>query len=242
MGAKKVKGTKRTFVEKEEVKRSKLFYVKPVKCLNERQKEFQNSIKQREVTICTGLAGTGKTFLALYNALKLLEQGYKKIILVKSVITVDDENIGYLPGSMEEKMSPFMMSYKGNLEKLIGEKEADLLFKERVVEILPLAYIRGINIDESIVILDECQNLNLNTFKSIITRIGTKSKYIIMGDVEQVDMKDKDKSALVKVMDLFEDSEQVGTIRFTETDCVRNPLIPYLLDKLKTLETNETKH
>lgn len=236
MGDKKVKGTKQTFFKDEEIKKTKSIWVKPVKCLNERQKEFQNSIRQKEITITTGLAGSGKTFLALYNALKLLEQGYKKIILVKSVTTVPEEEIGFLPGSVEQKMQPFIMSYTGNLNKLVGEKETEQLFKDKIVEILPLAYIRGINIDDSIVILDEAQNLTLNTFKSIITRIGNNSKYIIMGDTEQIDMKDKNKSSLIQVMDLFKDSEQVGTIKFTDEDCVRNPIIPYLLEKIKEIE------
>lgn len=236
MGDKKVKGTKKTFVKDEEVKKTKSIWVKPVKCLNDRQKEFQNSIRQKEITICTGLAGSGKTYVALYNALKLLEQGYKKIILVKSVTTVPEEEIGFLPGSIEQKMQPFIMSYTGNLNKLIGEKETEQLFKDKIVEILPLAYIRGINIDDSVVLLDETQNLNLNTFKSIITRIGTNSKYIIMGDTEQIDMKEKNKSALIKVMELFKDSDVVGTVEFTDEDCVRNPIIPYLLEKIKEIE------
>lgn len=236
MSDKKVKGTKKTFVKDEEIKKTKSIWVKPIKCLNERQKEFQNSIRQKEITITTGLAGSGKTFLALYNALKLLEQGYKKIILVKSVTTVPEEEIGFLPGSVEQKMQPFIMSYTGNLNKLLGEKETEQLFKDKVVEILPLAYIRGINIDDSIVILDEAQNLTLNTFKSIVTRIGSNSKYIIMGDTEQIDMKDKNKSSLVQVMDLFKDSDCVGTIKFTDEDCVRNPIIPYLLEKIKEIE------
>lgn len=179
---------------------------------------------------------THNTFIALYNALKLLEQGYKRIVLVKSVTTLEEENIGFLPGDLETKMQPFMMSYTGNLNKLVGEKEAEQMFKDKIVEILPLAYIRGINIDDSIVLLDETQNLNLNTFKSIITRIGTNSKYIIMGDTEQIDMKDRNKSALIKVMELFKDSDVVGTVEFTDEDCVRNPIIPYLLNKIKEIE------
>ena len=235
MGDKKVKGTKKTFVQ-EEIKKSKSIWIKPVKCLNERQKEFQNSIKNKEITICTGLAGSGKTFIALYNALKLLDQGYKKIILVKSVTTVPEEELGFLPGDVFQKMEPFMMSYKGNLNKLVGEKECEQLFKDKIVEILPLAYIRGINIDDSVVILDEAQNLNINTFKSIITRIGSNSKYIIMGDTEQIDMKDKSKSSLIKTVELFKNSEIVGTVQFTDEDCVRNPIIPYLLEKIKEIE------
>ena len=234
MGNKKVKGTKQTFTKKEE---ETTVHVKPVKCLNARQEEFQKSINTKEVTICTGLSGSGKTFLALYNALKLLESGaYKKIILVKSVLTVEDENIGFLPRNQKQKMQPFIMSYTGNLNKLVGEKTTEHLYKDKIIEILPLAYIRGINIDDSIVLLDECQNITMNTFRSIVTRIGTNSKYIIMGDIEQIDMKKKDNSSLIKVMEIFKDSDLVGTVAFTDEDCVRNPIIPYLLDKIKEIE------
>jgi len=118
---------------------------------------------------------THNTFLALYNALKLLEQGYKKIILVKSVLTVEDEELGFLPGDISQKMQPFIMSYTGNLNKLIGEKETEQLFKDKVVEVLPLAYIRGINIDESIVLLDECVtgDMQIQTSNSPKTLMST---------------------------------------------------------------------
>jgi len=86
------------------------------------------------------------------------------------------------------------------------------------------------------VILDECQNLTINTFKSIITRIGQNSKYIIMGDTEQIDITRKENSVLSKLIELFRDSDSVGTVSFTDSDCVRNPIIPYLLDKIKTIE------
>lgn len=173
MGNKKVKGTKQTFTKKEE---ETTVHVKPVKCLNARQEEFQKSINTKEVTICTGLSGSGKTFLALYNALKLLESGaYKKIILVKSVLTVEDENIGFLPGDQGQKMQPFIMSYTGNLNKLVGEKTTEHLYKDKIIEILPLAYIRGINIDDSIVLLDECVtgDMQIQTSNSPKTLMST---------------------------------------------------------------------
>ena len=150
MGDKKVKGTKKTFVQ-EEIKKTKSIWVKPVKCLNERQKEFQNSIKNKEITIVTGLSGSGKTFLALYNALKLLEQGYKKIVLVKSVTTVPEEELGFLPGDAMAKMQPFMMSYTWNIDKICGEGAAKSLMDKGLIQVLPLAFVRGISIDNSIV-------------------------------------------------------------------------------------------
>lgn len=231
---KKKKGTKTQleFIEKD-VK----FHVKPVKCLNEKQKEFINSIKTKEISICTGISGSGKTFLALWQALRLLEKKeYETLVLVKSVQTLPQEETGFLPGDIQEKMDPFMLSFYGNLDKLIGEETRKYLVSTGKIKIQPLAYVRGINIDNSIVIIDEVQNLSIDTFKTIITRIGQNSKYIIMGDVEQIDLKNKNLSSLQKLMDLFQDDELIGTISFTKDDCVRNPIIPHLLDKIKTIE------
>ena len=231
---KKKKDTKQTLVytEKEEK-----FHVKNVKCKNSNQKRFLKCIDDKVITVCVGLAGCGKTYLASYKALKMLEkQQIEKIVLVKSVTTLPDEDIGYLPGSIKEKLDPFMISFFGNIDKIIGEDQRNRLLQEGKIQIQPLAYVRGINIDNAIVLLDECQNLTLSTFKSIITRIGENSKYIIMGDVEQIDKKNKSVSILSKLIELFQNSEQVGTIEFGEQDCVRNPIIPYLLDKLKEIE------
>lgn len=234
---KKVKNTKSQFEEKTDAK--KPFHVKQLKCKNEKQKELVESIKNNEITICTGEAGTGKTYIALNVALKLLERGYKKIVLVKSVQTIPEEELGFLPGDQKEKMEPFMYSYTGNLVKMIDEKDMETLFNNGTIQILPLAYIRGVNIDDSVVILDECQNISLNTFKSIITRIGSNSKYIILGDTQQIDMKRKKDSSLEKVVSLFRDEDYVGVVEFQEADCVRNPIIPKLLNKLNNIENTQ---
>lgn len=232
--SKKIKGTKQTLQYVEEPDK---FHVKQIKCKNLRQKEFLQAIESNEVTICTGIAGCGKTYLAAYKALKMLEKKeIEKIVLVKSVTTLPDEEVGFLPGDIHEKLDPFMISFYGNIDKIIGEDQRKRLVKEGKIQIQPLAFIRGINIDNAIVILDECQNLTINTFKSIITRIGQGSKYVIMGDIEQIDIKKKERSVLSKLVELFRESESVGTVSFTNEDCVRNPIIPYLLDKIKTIE------
>lgn len=237
--SKKVKGTKQTM---EFVETPKKFHVKQLKCMNTKQKEFVRSIEEKEITICSGLAGCGKTFVALSVALKMLEkQQINQIVLVKSVTQLPDEEIGILPGDLYEKMTPFMVSFFGNIDKIIGEEDRKRLVGENKISIQPLAYIRGINIDESIVILDEAQNLSLSTFKSIVTRIGKNSKYVIMGDTEQIDMKYKDRSSLNKVMNVFSNDNLVGIVQFGPEDCVRNPIIPHLLDKIKILEEQELK-
>ena len=129
-----------------------------------------------------------------------------------------------------------MYSYYGNIDKIIGEEWRKRLTKEGKIQIQPLAYIRGINIDNAVCIIDECQNLYLDAFKSIITRIGENSKYIILGDCQQIDRRHKKASILEKILSLFKDSDYVGTVEFQPEDCVRNPIIPKILDKLKLVE------
>jgi len=104
---------------------------------------------------------------------------------------------------------------------------------KKIIEVLPLAFIRGLSIDNSIVIIDEAQNIDTHTFKTIMTRIGENSKYIFLGDTEQIDRRHKDESCLATVLNIFTDSDLIGTIEFTDEDCVRNPIIPKILTKLR---------
>lgn len=202
--------------------------------LNKKQAEFIRLIEDKEIVICKGVSGSGKTYCALATALSLLGDTYKQIILVKSLTTVPEESIGYLPGDTMEKMNPYIMSYSWNIDKLLNKKgAASELMKKGIVEVLPLAFVRGLTLDNAIVILDEVQNLSHHTFKTLMTRIGRNSKYIIMGDTEQIDRKRKNESALELVYDIFSDIEEVGHIEFTDQDCVRNPIIPKLIGALR---------
>lgn len=200
---------------------------------NDKQREFCNTIVDKEVTIAIGAAGTGKTYCALATAFNLLGSKYKKIILCKSVTPVPGEAVGYLPGSVDEKMEPTMMSFTWNIDKLCGDGASKSLIGKKLIQILPLAFIRGISIDDSIVIIDEVQNLDKHLFKTIMTRIGENSKYIFMGDIEQIDRKNKSESCLETVLNIFKDSSIVGTVEFMDSDCVRNPIIPEILQLLR---------
>lgn len=200
---------------------------------NDKQQELINLIKNKEITIVSGPSGTGKTYVTLATALSLLGDVYKKIILVKSVTTIPGEEIGFLKGDMEQKMEPFVMSYMWNIDKICGQESSTSLLNKGLIEILPLAYIRGLSIDNSIVIADEIQNIDAHTFKSIITRIGDDSKYIFLGDIEQVDRRKKQESCLQQILDIFSEDKLVGTLVFTDEDCVRNPIIPKILNKLR---------
>lgn len=196
------------------------------------QQVLINLIQDREIVVASGTSGVGKTYVALATALDLLEHGYKKIILVKSVTTIPGESIGFIPGTYQEKMEPFLFSYTWNIDKLLGKGATKELMDKDLVEVMPIAYVRGLSIDDSIVIIDEAQNIDRHTFKTIITRIGRNSKYIFLGDIEQVDRKKKEESCLDTVLACFEDRPYVGTLQFKEDDCVRNPLIPKILEDL----------
>jgi len=199
----------------------------------DKQAELVTSIEENEVTIAIGSAGSGKTYAAVATALSLLNQGYEHIMLVKSVTTLPGEEVGYLKGSLSEKLDPFMMSFTWNIDKVGGKDTSKNLIEKGVIQVLPLAYIRGLSIDNSIVICDEAQNFSKHIFKSLITRIGENSKYVFLGDVEQIDRKKQSESCLAEVLDIFKDEDYIGTVEFLDEDCVRNPLIPKILEKLR---------
>ena len=210
----------------------------PLKCRNAKQKHFLTEIRNHDITICDGIAGSGKTYIALYEGiLSMLGKRFDKVILCKSVISTPNEDIGYIPGTIEDKMEPHIMSYKGNMVKMLKhEEDVERLFKEKKVEVLPLAYIRGDTLDRSFVIIEESQNITMNLFKSIITRIGDDSKMVFLGDIEQVDFdqeKKRKQSALQHIIDIFKNEDYIGYCHFNDDEVVRNPIIPKVIQKLR---------
>jgi len=210
-----------------------------IKCENEKQKKLKKSIENNEITICVGPAGTGKTYLSLITALHILKTSpqYRRIILIKSLQTIQGEETGFLPGTLQEKMEPYMTSYTGNLNKIFGDRGVTkALIADGTIGVEPIAFIRGNTLDNSIIIIDETQNIDMHTFKTIITRIGRNSKMIFIGDTEQIDRKAKNTSCLQKVHSGFEPHDFVGTVEFVNEECVRNKIIPKVLEVLNTLE------
>jgi len=209
-----------------------------LKCETPGQKKLVNAFKHKEVTFASGQAGTGKTYLACATALKLLkgDAKYEKIIIAKSVTPIPGEELGYLKGTVEEKMDPYMWSFWTNFEKIIGKIECHKLRNAGLIEVWPLAFIRGSNIDNSITIVDEAQNISKSSMKTILTRIGKDSKMIFLGDSDQVDLKKKSDSCLAFYMKEFKDFEEFGMVELTDKDQVRNPLIGRYLAKLEEIE------
>lgn len=199
-----------------------------LKCKTDRQKRFARLINTKDISICAGPAGTGKTYVAVAEALRLLAAHphlYKKIIIVKSVNVLEGEEIGFLRGTMKEKMEPFMISFMDNFHKIIGKDLTVAMQQTELIEVMPLAYIRGRSIDNTIIIVDEAQNISLRNMRSTMTRLGEDSKMIIIGDTKQIDIKKSEISSLDKVIQYFAGVEEIGVMEFLREDIVRNPLI-----------------
>lgn len=213
-----------------------------LKCKSPNQKELVKLIKSTDITFCAGLPGTGKTYLACAVALELLKQQperFKKIVLIKSVTTVEGEEIGYLKGTQDEKMKPFMYSFIHNFEKIIGKQKVEALKMAGMIEELPVAYMRGINIDNALIIIDETQNLTKLKVKTIMTRLGEGSKLIFLGDTDQVDMQKPELSALRKIMKEFSKDKYKSTaasIVLGEEDIVRHQLIKIILAAFEEID------
>lgn len=227
----KSKNTKQTL---EYVETEKKLHVPRIKYRNQRQKELVEAIFSNQLVLSQGGAGAGKTFAALYAALKLLEKGQTdQIVLVKSVTTLPGEELGYAPGKIEQKMAPFMCSFIANIDRLIGKEERERLIKEDKIIVQPLAYIRGISGFRQTFLIDEAQNLNLEVFKSIITRIGEDCHFIFIGDVFQIDLQKRSDSVYKRMLEEFKNKiEGVYVMEFQQEDQARNPIITPILDIL----------
>ena len=196
------------------------------------QKGFYRTIGRNDVTFCVGPAGCGKTYLATHYALKNLAQGkYENMIITKPLVEVDGEKMGYLPGDIDEKTAPYMMSLYYNMEQIIGKQRLDVLRSSGVVTVIPLAYMRGLTLTNSIVVLDEAQNATPSQIKTFLTRIGNGSKFIVNGDLMQSDIRRE--NGLEDSIKRFTGLKKVGFSRFTLEDVVRHPIVAELLERYK---------
>ena len=209
-----------------------------LKYKNETQKKMAMSIKNNDVTICTGPAGTGKSYVACIQALNELKnnENIKKIVLVKSVTTLKDEELGFLKGDLNTKLEPVMYSFTGNFKKLIGKDLYDKLKIGNLLEEMPIAYLRGVTLSDCIVIIDEAQNISIENMRTIMTRIGDNTKYVILGDNKQIDIKNKKNSSLERVMSKFENYDDFGIVRLGKEDVVRHRLIGVIDEVFDSIE------
>lgn len=204
---------------------------------NDSQRDLIHSIKNNEITICSGIAGSGKTYVSLAYALSLLRKlgnRYKNIYLVKSVTTLKGEEIGFLKGDLKDKIEPFMWSFYINMEKIIMETTMNILLEKNIIRPFPLGYMRGASLDDCIIIADEMQNVSLDNARTLLTRIGSNCKLILLGDTNQIDMKNKEETSLNPLLEMFRNVPSVGVIEMNDADDnVRNPLITIIENKFK---------
>ncbi len=204
------------------------------KFLSDNQKEYYDILINNQITICSGAAGVGKSYISMRAAVDLLmdpNNAYEKIIIVRPAVEAE-EKLGSLPGNLEEKLDPYIFPSYYLLNKIIGKEAREKLKEAEIIEVFALAYMRGMNIDNSILIFEEAQNATPNQMKLLLTRIGFNSKFFISGDLEQTDRyKDKKQSGLYDAIQRFQNINDVGVYDFRNAKNVRNPLISKILEK-----------
>jgi phosphate starvation-inducible PhoH-like protein len=205
------------------------------KFLTQTQKRYYDTLISNEVIVCSGPAGVGKSYITMKAAIDLLSDPttpYEKIIIVRPAVEAE-EKLGSLPGNVEEKLDPYIFPSYYLLNKIIGKDNREKLKELEIVEVFALAFMRGMNIDNSILIFEEGQNATPSQMKLLLTRIGFNSKFFISGDVEQSDRyKNKTHSGLWDAIEKFRNDDNIATFEFKDkNDIVRNPLISKILQK-----------
>lgn len=198
---------------------------KPIKARNATQQEMVKAYFDNDLIFALGPAGTGKTYIAIALAVRALKnREIKRIILTRPAVEAG-ERLGFLPGDLKDKLDPYLQPLYDALGDMIPTRKLQEFIAEGTIQIAPLAYMRGRTLDRACVILDEAQNTNLGQLKMFLTRMGCNAKFIVTGDASQVDLPRKEDSGLLKGISLLENIKGVSTIRFSNEDIVRHPLV-----------------
>jgi len=204
---------------------------KPIYAKTINQKRYLEAIEKNALTFATGPAGTGKTYVAVLHAVKLLKSGHiRKIILTRPAVEAG-ESLGFLPGDLKEKIDPYLRPLYDALYEALGRKQTDDLIDKNIIEIAPLAYMRGRTLENAYVVLDEAQNTTKGQMKLFLTRLGFDSKMVITGDLTQVDLPTNAASGMVHATKILAGVPGIKTIEFERVDVIRHPLIQKVLER-----------
>jgi phosphate starvation-inducible PhoH-like protein len=211
----------------------KTFTGKPIYPKTFNQKKYVEAIDNNTLIFGIGPAGTGKTYLAVLMAIKALKNNdIKRIILTRPAVEAG-EKLGFLPGDLKEKVDPYLRPLYDALYDVLGAKESIELLEKQVIEIAPLAYMRGRTLDNAFVILDEAQNTTINQMKLFLTRLGFGSKMIVTGDITQIDLPTYQSSGLIKAKEILNHIHYVNIINFDKMDVVRHPLVQSIIERFE---------
>jgi phosphate starvation-inducible protein PhoH and related proteins len=206
------------------------------------QQNYLSTARKNDITFAIGPAGTGKTYLAVALAVSALKRGViNKIVLARPAVEAG-ESLGFLPGDLKEKIDPYLRPLYDALDDMLPSDKLKGYIEKRMIEIVPLAYMRGRTLNNAFVILDEAQNATATQMKMFLTRLGANSRAIITGDVTQIDLPSKTMSGLIQARDILQGIEGVGFVYFDKSDVVRHRLVKAIIDAYeKHSELNEGK-
>jgi len=204
---------------------------------------YINELNKNDIVFGIGPAGTGKTYLAiLYAASLLKKQQIKRIVLVRPVVEAG-EKLGFLPGDLKEKVDPYLIPLYDALNECFGKENVNKMMEKGVIEVAPLAYMRGRTLENACIILDEAQNTTTMQMKMFLTRLGFNSKMIITGDITQIDLPHKNMSGLIEALNILDKINGISIVKFNNSDVMRHPLVFKIVNRYNKLqeEKNENK-
>ncbi|MBE6578233.1 MAG: phosphate starvation-inducible protein PhoH [Ruminococcaceae bacterium] len=207
---------------------------KPVKARTVGQRKYVDAIQKNTLVFGIGPAGTGKTFLAVAMAVTALKQKQvSRIILTRPAVEAG-EKLGFLPGDLQSKIDPYLRPLYDALGELLGGEGAARNAEKGIIEVCPLAYMRGRTLDDAFIILDEAQNTTPEQMKMFLTRLGNNSKAVVTGDVTQIDLPRNCKSGLVEAVQILQNIKDIEIFRFSRKDVVRHPLVQKIIEAYET--------
>ena len=203
--------------------------LKRVYARTQNQAEYINLLQTKDIVFCTGSAGSGKTFLAVCEALSLVLSHKKQKLIITRPVVEAGESLGYLPGDLEQKIDPYMRPLKDAMETVLPVETVKRLFEAGIIEVAPLAYMRGRTLNNAVVILDEAQNATIPQMKMFLTRMGDNTKVFVTGDPTQVDLPKKTSSGLMHSVSILYKIDDIGFMQLGADDVVRNHLVKLIV-------------